>query len=411
MGRKFTLTDAESSRVVIADGLWNADINSHNLYLVGGLLASKQPRFDALSTSLISMATIIGNSLGRFRDMEMDGTSRAWGTTLRFRVSLDVMAPLKHGFEDPSDHTPYGPWLYAPVPTRTPIRTQKPMSLSNSHNRDMPKPARGKEIFGNFELSKGSETSPLSQTARKERIISDPAIANLVSTQPSEISWQAAPHPYNVILETQILETATLHLDPDTRSHPTHPAQLIHARQPHGHRGRQDLYASQLYNRKRGRLVSIVDFDVDVMEASKRRHLLDEGFDTISAETVRTLNKLIRLYNPALVVLSETKCRKRKCEYLKEKYNMYGVNVDARGKSGGFILLWRKHTNLVIQSFSSAHIDANIASETKEAGWRFTGIYGQPDVAHRGKSWELLRQLSRLSSQSWLCAGDFNEIA
>ncbi|KAL0374993.1 UNVERIFIED_CONTAM: hypothetical protein Sradi_3415000 [Sesamum radiatum] len=109
-------------------------------------------------------------------------------------------------------------------------------------------------------------------------------------------------------------------------------------------------------------------------------------------------------------MISETKCWKRECEYLKEKYNMYGVNVDTRGKSGGLILLWRKDANLVIQSFSSAHIDTNIALETEEVGWRFTGIYGQPDVARRDKTWQLLRQLSRLSYQSWLCTGDFNEI-
>ncbi|KAL0412201.1 UNVERIFIED_CONTAM: hypothetical protein Slati_3809800 [Sesamum latifolium] len=166
----------------------------------------------------LGIATIIGNSLGRFRDMEMDDTGRAWGTTLRIRVSLDVTAPLKRalrlcttrgeehlvsltyerlqnfcylcgvlghiskycevhfedGFEDPGDDTPYGPWLRAPVPTRAPIRQQKPMSLSNSRNRVMPKPARGKDIFENFELSKGSDISPLSQAARrgKERVCS-----------------------------------------------------------------------------------------------------------------------------------------------------------------------------------------------------------------------------------------------
>ncbi|KAL0447807.1 UNVERIFIED_CONTAM: hypothetical protein Slati_1908600 [Sesamum latifolium] len=126
--------------------------------------------------------------------------------------------------------------------------------------------------------------------------------------------------------------------------------------------------------------------------------------------TVCTLNELIRLYDPGLVFLSETKCRNRKCEYLKEKYNMYGINVDARGKSGGLILLWRKDVNLVIQSFSSSHIDTSIVSEIGEAGWRFTGIYGQPDAARRGETWQLLKHLSRLSSRSWVCAGDFNEI-
>ncbi|KAL0427901.1 UNVERIFIED_CONTAM: hypothetical protein Slati_2964900 [Sesamum latifolium] len=197
------------------------------------------------------------------------------------------------------------------------------MSLSNSRDRDMAKPARGKDIFGNFELSKGSEISPLSQAARRgkericssepteksdeeinsnvdcprlnpERIISNPTIANLVSTQPSNMSRQAAPRPSNDI-------------------------------------------------------------------------------------------KLENLQIPSY---------SSRCE----------------GKSGGLILLWRKDANLVIQLFSSGHIDTSIASKTGEVGWRFTGIYGQPNAARRGETWQLLRKLSRLSSGSWVCAGDFNEI-
>ncbi|KAK4389704.1 hypothetical protein Sango_2307400 [Sesamum angolense] len=51
--------------------------------------------------------------------------------------------------------------------------------------------------------------------------------------------------------------------------------------------------------------------------------------------TVQVLNKLIRLHNPALVFLSETKCKKRKYEILKEKLNLFGVNIDSQGKGGG----------------------------------------------------------------------------
>ncbi|KAL0456432.1 UNVERIFIED_CONTAM: hypothetical protein Slati_0982400, partial [Sesamum latifolium] len=126
--------------------------------------------------------------------------------------------------------------------------------------------------------------------------------------------------------------------------------------------------------------------------------------------TVRVLSELIRLHNPALVFLSETKCKRRKCEILKEKYNMFGLNVDARGKGGGLILLWRKDINLVVHSFSSSHIDAGIASEMGTEGWRFTGLYGHTETARREETWSLLRWLSHMSSKPWLCADDFNEI-
>jgi hypothetical protein len=38
------------------------------------------------------------------------------------------------------------------------------------------------------------------------------------------------------------------------------------------------------------------------------------------------------------------------------------------------------------------------------------GFYGDPDRAKRPEAWNLLRHLSSLSPQEWLCIGNFNEI-
>ncbi|KAL0368284.1 UNVERIFIED_CONTAM: hypothetical protein Scaly_1047300 [Sesamum calycinum] len=96
--------------------------------------------------------------------------------------------------------------------------------------------------------------------------------------------------------------------------------------------------------------------------------------------TVHVLDELIRLHDPALVFLSETKCKKHKCDNLKEKYNLFGINVDSRGKSGGLILLWRKDINLFVHLFSVSHIDAGVFNEAGLEGWRFTGIYGHSEA-------------------------------
>ncbi|KAL0458765.1 UNVERIFIED_CONTAM: hypothetical protein Slati_0503700 [Sesamum latifolium] len=74
------------------------------------------------------------------------------------------------------------------------------------------------------------------------------------------------------------------------------------------------------------------------------------------------------------------------------------------------MLLWRKDISLVVHSFSTSHIDATVSTEEGTYGWRFTGIYGQPDAAKRSESWKLLRSLSKSSSRPWICACDFNEI-
>ncbi|KAL0413734.1 UNVERIFIED_CONTAM: hypothetical protein Sradi_1575100 [Sesamum radiatum] len=53
--RSFHLTEAEDKGVVIVDGQWNNDTDSHALCLVGRVLTSKTYKFDALSTSIKSM--------------------------------------------------------------------------------------------------------------------------------------------------------------------------------------------------------------------------------------------------------------------------------------------------------------------------------------------------------------------
>ncbi|KAL0413947.1 UNVERIFIED_CONTAM: hypothetical protein Sradi_1596400 [Sesamum radiatum] len=74
------------------------------------------------------------------------------------------------------------------------------------------------------------------------------------------------------------------------------------------------------------------------------------------------------------------------------------------------MLLWRKEVNLLVQLFSSSHIDAVVCDEEGTNGWTFTRIYGQLDAARWTETWHLLRSLSRVSPRPWCCARDFNEI-
>ncbi|VVA28247.1 PREDICTED: reverse mRNAase [Prunus dulcis] len=41
---------------------------------------------------------------------------------------------------------------------------------------------------------------------------------------------------------------------------------------------------------------------------------------------------------------------------------------------------------------------------------RVTGLYDHPDSDQHRHSWELLRHLSCITTASWLCCGDFNEV-
>ncbi|KAL0433724.1 UNVERIFIED_CONTAM: hypothetical protein Slati_2706700 [Sesamum latifolium] len=129
-----------------------------------------------------------------------------------------------------------------------------------------------------------------------------------------------------------------------------------------------------------------------------------------SSWTVRNLVELVKLHNPGLVFLFETKSKYRRYDRLKECLNYHGMGVESQGRSGGLLMLWCKDVEVWIQSYCSHHIDASVKGDVDEDRWRITGIYGHPEVSKCKETWQLLRYLSKLSIRPWMCVGDFNEI-
>lgn len=119
---------------------------------------------------------------------------------------------------------------------------------------------------------------------------------------------------------------------------------------------------------------------------------------------------MIRLINPELVFLSETRCSVSYLESLKAKWNYHGIVVDKVGLSGGLALLWRKEVDARLLSFSQNHIDTEVVLPRETLKWRFTGFYGFPEQHHRSRSWNILCLLHSRSSLPWVVGGDFNEI-
>ncbi|KAK4385915.1 hypothetical protein Sango_2715500 [Sesamum angolense] len=83
------------------------------------------------------------------------------------------------------------------------------------------------------------------------------------------------------------------------------------------------------------------------------------------AGTVHHLRELSRAHDPSFSFLSETKCSSTKMDTIKWSMNLNGIA-------------------------------------------RLTGFYSNPDQNMRSHSWNLLRQLRRKSTLSWMCYGDFN---
>ncbi|KAL0449046.1 UNVERIFIED_CONTAM: hypothetical protein Slati_1461000 [Sesamum latifolium] len=120
--------------------------------------------------------------------------------------------------------------------------------------------------------------------------------------------------------------------------------------------------------------------------------------------------EIVRLHRPGLVFISETKCKARRCDRIKESLNYHGLGVDSVGKGRELLLLWRKDIDVWLQSFSAHHIDVTVKSDDCPARWRFTNFYGYSELAKRKEGWDLLRRLSQTFVRPWLCAGDFNEV-
>uniref|UniRef100_A0A2N9G0A2 Endonuclease/exonuclease/phosphatase domain-containing protein n=1 Tax=Fagus sylvatica TaxID=28930 RepID=A0A2N9G0A2_FAGSY len=77
---------------------------------------------------------------------------------------------------------------------------------------------------------------------------------------------------------------------------------------------------------------------------------------------------------------------------------------------GGLAMLWSDQVELAISTYSRNHIDAGVAEKSTGKGFRLTGFYGNPKTHKHKESWALLKHLSSLSSEPWVCMGDFNEI-
>ncbi|BFG30893.1 hypothetical protein CerSpe_171670 [Prunus speciosa] len=126
--------------------------------------------------------------------------------------------------------------------------------------------------------------------------------------------------------------------------------------------------------------------------------------------TFRALRYLLRDKNPDVIFLSETKKTIQQMAGVSAQLGAIGqFSVSRNGRAGGLALLWRHGVKVSIRSFSSGHIDAMIEGVTQNC-FRFTGFYGNPDLASRKHSWELLHRLADGYSGPWVVGGDFNEV-
>ena len=129
-----------------------------------------------------------------------------------------------------------------------------------------------------------------------------------------------------------------------------------------------------------------------------------------NAATVPELRNFARQFAPTLLCIVETQIEGARVEALASTlgYDKSYV-VDSRGRSGGIGLFWNDSIKVEILGYSDYHLDVSVEEDEQEI-WRMTCVYGEAQTHLRHQTWQVLKNISTLSTLPWLCIGDFNEV-
>jgi len=100
-----------------------------------------------------------------------------------------------------------------------------------------------------------------------------------------------------------------------------------------------------------------------------------------SPRAVRSLLEVQKRINPDVFFLSETHLDKVKADNVRRRAGFDHLIIhESDGRSGGLLLLWKEEVNIRLQAVTQNYIDVVIE---ENGGWRFTGVYGEPDWRHK----------------------------
>ncbi|KAG2627072.1 hypothetical protein PVAP13_3KG226670 [Panicum virgatum] len=110
-----------------------------------------------------------------------------------------------------------------------------------------------------------------------------------------------------------------------------------------------------------------------------------------SPRAVRSLLEVQNRINPDVFFLSETHLDKVKADNVRRRAGFDHLIIhESDGRSGGLLLLWKEEVNIRLQAVTHNYIDVVIE---ENGGWRFTGVYGEPDWRHKARTWEAIRSI------------------
>lgn len=134
--------------------------------------------------------------------------------------------------------------------------------------------------------------------------------------------------------------------------------------------------------------------------------------DSLSPTFCNNVKDLVRIHNPVILILMETKSSGDRASRIANRLPFNGVIfANTIGLSRGLWLLWDS-SHVVITELASTEqeIHALVIPTYASSPWLLSAVYASPRFVERCLLWENLMAVSDLHSLPWVIAGDFNEV-
>ncbi|KAK4482042.1 hypothetical protein RD792_012965 [Penstemon davidsonii] len=124
-----------------------------------------------------------------------------------------------------------------------------------------------------------------------------------------------------------------------------------------------------------------------------------------------TGRELVKVHNPDIVYLLETKVSETRAEVISNSLGFSGVcREPIDGRSGGIWLVWEKgNIRVEVLSVDPQVIHA-ISGPNSQREWLCSGVYARPNPAVKRSLWKNLEDLSTAVRLPWMLTGDFNQV-
>ena len=128
-----------------------------------------------------------------------------------------------------------------------------------------------------------------------------------------------------------------------------------------------------------------------------------------NTSTVRALRALVKVRNPQVIFLCETKASESRIQSIACSLGFSEhLTVAAQGRSGGVCLLRNSTLFVEVLEFNSCTIAVSIRDSI--CSWSLVGFYGLTYYHKCCKAWTNLCALLESFVGPWMCFGDFNSI-